>query len=81
MINHAQYAAGRCVSIRHVAEALMGTPVAMLVIGRNQNEISYTHHSHRSPCGTLEEGHALTGDKKEANFMDTILRDRRPALI
>lgn len=67
LINYAQYAGERCGSIKHVVEVLMGTQDAMPVIGRNRNEISYPYHRHGSPCRTLEEGHAFTGYKKEAD--------------
>jgi len=79
--NPARYAVERCGSIKHVVEVPTGTPDVMLVIGRNQHEVSYSYHSHGSPCGTLEEGHAFTGDKKETDCVDTFLGDRRAALI
>ena len=62
-----RYVEEKCVSTSHAVEAPMGTQDAMPVIGRNRNEISYPYHRHRSISGTLEEGHAFTGYKKEAD--------------
>ena len=62
-----RYVEEKCVSTSHAVEAPMGTQDAMPVIGRNPYEVPYLNHSHGSHSGTLEEGHAFTGDKKEAD--------------